>query len=182
MQIREMQAAAEHRGFTADIFTDPGWSGSKESRPELDRMLDLCRRGKYGVVMVYRFDRFARTLKQLLAALEEFDSLGVKFISLHENIDTTGPTGRLMFQIVAAFAEFERNLIRERVRSGIANARAKGKTLGRPSVVTDAQRARIGQLRDAGKPWRAIAGELDLRLATVLRCAPGRSKNPFQDA
>src|SRR5215469_10848860 len=88
-------------------------------------------------VIVYRYDRFARSLKQLVDALGEFSALGIQFVSLHEGVDTTTPNGRLIFGIFASIAEFERELIRERVLSGLADARAKGKTLGRPKVRRD---------------------------------------------
>jgi DNA invertase Pin-like site-specific DNA recombinase len=93
-----------------------------------------CRRRRIDAVIVYRYDRFARSLRQLVNALEEFRSLGIEFISLHEGVDTSTPNGRLVFGIFASIAEFERELIRDRVRSGIAAARSKGKRLGRPRV------------------------------------------------
>ena len=102
-------------------------------------------------VCVYRYDRFARSLRQLVNALEEFRALGIDFVSLHEGVDTSTPNGRLIFGIFASIAEFERELIRDRVRSGIAAARAKGKRLGRPRVVVDA--ASIAALRSAGRSW-----------------------------
>src|SRR5690349_9736298 len=119
MQLREMQEFANSRNWELELFPDVGQSGGKESRPELDRMMQLVRRRKCDVVLVYKFDRFARSLRHLLNALAEFDALGIAFISLHDNIDTTTPSGRLMFQIIGAFAEFERAMIRARVKSGI---------------------------------------------------------------
>src|SRR3954447_490577 len=97
-------------------------------------MLADCRRRSVDAVIVYRYDRFARSLRQLVNALEEFRSLGIDFISLHEGVDTSTPNGRLIFGIFASIAEFERELIRDRVKSGIAAARAKGKRLGRPAI------------------------------------------------
>jgi len=125
MQIRDMATEAEHRGWEHTIFPEPGVSGSKEKRPVLDRMMADVRRRKFDVVMVWKFDRFARSLRHLVNALEEFHELGVEFVSVKDQVDTTTAAGRLMFQIIGAFAEFERECIRERVRSGIANARAK---------------------------------------------------------
>lgn len=126
MQLREMQEFATSRGWEQELFPDVGVSGTKESRPELDRMMALVRRRRCDIVLVYKFDRFARSLRQLLNALEEFDALGIAFVSLHDHVDTTTPTGRLMFQIVGAFGEFERSIIRARVKSGMAHAKAAG--------------------------------------------------------
>lgn len=98
-------------------------------------MIDAERR-RFDVVVVYRYDRFARSLRHLVNALEEFRALGIEFVSIHEGVDTSTPNGRLIFGIFASIAEFERELIRDRVRSGLRNARAKGKRLGRWAVVT----------------------------------------------
>jgi DNA invertase Pin-like site-specific DNA recombinase len=124
--------------------------------------------------VVYRYDRFARSLRQLVNALEEFRSLGIDFISLHEGVDTSTPNGRLVFGIFASIAEFERELIRDRVRSGLAAARAKGKVLGRPKKELDA--SRVASLRAAGHRWRAIAKQLGVGVGTLYRIAPERSK------
>jgi DNA invertase Pin-like site-specific DNA recombinase len=128
-----------------------------------------CRRRHIDAVIVYRYDRFARSLRQLVNALEEFRSLGVEFISLHEGVDTSTPNGRLVFGIFASIAEFERELIRDRVRSGIAAARSKGKRLGRPRVKVDA--ARIATLRASGLSWPKIAAELGASVGTVYGAA-----------
>jgi DNA invertase Pin-like site-specific DNA recombinase len=139
-------------------FIDSGVSGSKESRPALNRLLADAKRRKFGAVLVYRYDRFARSLRQLVNALAEFDALGIHFVSLHEGVDTSTPNGRLVFGIFASIAEFERELIRGRVRSGLAAARARGKKLGRPRIFVDA--ARIARLRSQGRTVREIADEL----------------------
>jgi DNA invertase Pin-like site-specific DNA recombinase len=128
-----------------------------------------CRRRHIDAVIVYRYDRFARSLRQLVNALEEFRSLGIEFISLHEGVDTSTPNGRLVFGIFASIAEFERELIRDRVRSGIAAARSKGKRLGRPRVKVDA--ARIASLRASGLSWPKIAAELGVSVGTVYGAA-----------
>lgn len=133
MQTRELREYCDRRGWTiAEEFVDTGISGSKEHRPSLDRLLSMCRRRLVSAVVVYRYDRSARSLRQLVNALEEFRSLGIDFISLHEGVDTSTPNGRLVFGIFASIAEFERELIRDRVRSGLASAKAKGKRLGLP--------------------------------------------------
>jgi DNA invertase Pin-like site-specific DNA recombinase len=128
MQLRELREYCGRRGWAiAGEYVDCGISGSKERRPQLDRLLVACRKRQVDAVVVYRYDRFARSLRQLVNALEEFRSLGIDFVSLHEGVDTSTPNGRLVFGIFATIAEFERELIRDRVRSGLASARAKGK-------------------------------------------------------
>jgi len=167
MQVAELEEFAKRRGWQTELFTDAGWSGAKQSRPSLDRMMALVRKRQCDVVLVYRYDRFARSLHHLVSSLAEFDSLGVQFVSLHEGVDTSTPNGRLIFHIFASIAEFERELIRERVKSGVAHARAQGIRLGRPRA--DADPAKIALLRDEGMTLRAIAGRLELSHATVAR-------------
>src|SRR5205823_7352676 len=106
----------------------------KPKRPALDELMTDCRKRKIDVVLVWKFDRFARSLKQLILALEEFKDLGIDFVSYTEHIDTTTPSGELFFQIFGAFAQFERALVSERVKSGLAHARDQGKRLGRPPL------------------------------------------------
>src|SRR6202142_153082 len=155
MQIRELREYCQRRGWEiVGEYVDAGISGSKEHRPQLDALLVACRKRLVDAVVVYRYDRFARSLRQLVNALEEFRSLGIEFISLHEGVDTSTPNGRLVFGIFASIAEFERELIRDRVKSGIAAARSKGKKLGRPRVSVDT--VRIAALRASGASWRAI--------------------------
>jgi DNA invertase Pin-like site-specific DNA recombinase len=142
----------------------------------LDALLIACRKRRVDAVVVYRYDRFARSLRQLVNALEEFRSLGIEFISLHEGVDTSTPNGRLIFGIFAGIAEFERELIRDRVKSGIAAARSKGKRLGRPRVSLDL--ARIAALRASGRSWPQIAKALGLSVGTVYQAAERLSKIP----
>jgi DNA invertase Pin-like site-specific DNA recombinase len=166
MQLRDLRAYCAARGYE-DVaeFVDTGVSGSKDSRPELNRLMDEARKRKIGVVLVWRFDRFARSTKHLLSALDEFRSLGVQFVSYQENMDTSSPLGQALFTIVAAIAELERNLIRERVTAGVRNARAAGKTLGRPKRVVD--RERILSMRQSGLSISTIAAELGVGYGTV---------------
>ena len=124
----------------------------------MDCLLSDCRKRLVDAVVVYRYDRFARSLRQLVNALEEFCALGIDFVSLHEGVDTSTPNGRLVFGIFASIAEFERELIRARVRSGLASTRAKGKHLGRPRVGVDS--SRIAALRAQGRPWAEICKQL----------------------
>src|ERR1700745_3723927 len=146
MQIRELREYCKRRGWDIEgEYVDTGVCGAKEHRPQLDALLAVCRKRRVDAVVVYRYDRFARSLRQLVNALEEFRSLGIEFISLHEGVDTSTPNGRLVFGIFVSIAEFERELIRDRVKSGIAAAKSRGKRLGRPRVSVDA--ARIAVLR-----------------------------------
>ena len=159
MQTREMRQMVEARGWTlVDSYVDEGISGSKDSRPELNRLMADAHKRRFDVVLVWKFDRFARSVSHLLRALETFASLGVSFVSLSEQIDTTTPYGKMVFTILGAVAELERALIQERVRAGVRNAKAKGKTLGRPRASVDAQR--IMALRAQGRTIREIASEL----------------------
>jgi DNA invertase Pin-like site-specific DNA recombinase len=155
MQLRELREYVERRGWTiSEEYVDHGISGSKDSRPALNRLMsDACRRS-FDAILVWKIDRFGRSLKHLVNALAELAALGVAFISLRDNLDLSTPSGRLMFQIIGAMAEFERALIQERVRAGLRNARAKGRRLGRPRVIVDA--ARIASLREQGHSWSQI--------------------------
>lgn len=181
LQIRELREYCERRGWQiAGEYVDAGVSGAKDSRPELNRLLANARRRGFDVLTVYRYDRFARSLRQLVNALEEFRSLGIEFVSLHEGVDTSTPNGRLVFGIFASIAEFERELIRDRVRSGLRNARAKGKQLGRPKITLDSRR--IAALRDSGASWPSIAAELGVGVGTAYRAYQTLSKNPLTTA
>ena len=139
MQTRELREYCQRRGFEiVGEYTDVGISGSKDSRPELNRLMADAKQRRFDAVCVWKPDRFGRSLRHLVNALADLESLGVSFISIKDNLDLSTPSGRLMFQIIGAMAEFERALIQERVKAGLRNARAKGKTLGRPRVVVDA--------------------------------------------
>ena len=172
MQLSELREYAIRQGWQiADEYTDQGVSGSKESRPALNRLMVDAQRRKFDAVLVWKIDRFGRSLKHLVNALAELGAFGVAFISLRDNLDLSTPSGRLMFQIIGAMAEFERALIQERVRAGLRNARAKGKRLGRRRAIVDA--SRIVALRASGASWRAISRELGVGLGTVYRAIPG---------
>jgi DNA invertase Pin-like site-specific DNA recombinase len=176
MQTREMCEFCERRGWQiVEQFTDTGVSGSKDSRPGLNRLLADARHRKFDAVLVYRYDRFARSLRQLVNALGEFEALGIHFISLHEGVDTSTPNGRLVFGIFASIAEFERELIRSRVRSGLAAARAKGRRLGRPRVKVDAQQ--VSALRKQGASWATICRQTGLSRGTAQRALLRLPKN-----
>ena len=177
MQTHELREYCQRRGLEiVGEYVDAGISGAKERRPQLDRLMTDCRRRLFDTVLVYRYDRFARSLRHLVNALEEFRALGIEFISLHEGVDTSTPNGRLIFGIFASIAEFERELIRDRVKSGIAAARSKGKRLGRPRVVVDD--AQIALLRASGASWPSIARQLGVSVGTVYQAARNLSKIP----
>jgi DNA invertase Pin-like site-specific DNA recombinase len=168
MQLRELREYAERRGWqVAGEYTDHGVSGSKESRPELNRLMIDAHMRRFDAILVWKIDRFGRSLKHLVNALADLGAYGVAFVSLRDNLDLSTPSGRLMFAVIGAMAEFERALIQERVKAGLRNAQAKGKRLGRPRRVVDA--SRIAALRASGASWRAIARELGVGLATLYR-------------
>jgi len=175
MQLAELREYCARRGWdVAGEYVDMGVSGAKERRPELDRLLADCRKRQVGAVVVYRYDRFARSLRQLVNALCEFDALGIEFVSFHEGVDTSTPNGRLVFGIFASIAEFERELIRERVRSGMAAARARGARIGRPRKPVDADK--VAELRAQGASWRAVACAVGMGVGTVRRAAQEHSR------
>src|SRR5690348_14254162 len=182
-QLRELREYAARRGWMiACEYVDTGWSGAKASRPQLDRlMLDASKRD-FDAVLVYKLDRFGRSVRNCLDGIEALRAHGVRFLAISQNIDTdeSNPTSRLMIHILAAVAEFERELIRERVCAGVRNARQKGKRLGRPKRVFDRQRAL--ELRQQGRSLPQIARELGVGLGTVVRALDGQrlSKIPPQ--
>ena len=138
MQTRDLEQFAQARGWRlVDSYLDLGISGSKDKRPQLDRLMADAHKRRFDIVIVWRFDRFARSVSHLLRALETFNALGIAFVSLSEQMDTTTPTGKMIFTVLGAVAELERSLIVERVRAGLRNARAKGKTPGRPRKIVD---------------------------------------------
>ena len=155
-----------------------GISGAREKHPQLDRLIADAHRRKFDAVVVWRFDRFARSVSHLLRALETFKALGIEFVSLSEQVDTSTPTGKMVFTVLGAVAELERSLIAERVKAGLRNAKAKGKKLGRPRVAVDA--ATVARLRASGKSWAAIANELGIGEGTVRRTAQRSAKNPLE--
>jgi DNA invertase Pin-like site-specific DNA recombinase len=167
LQLDELRQVAAQRGWTFTEFVDEGVSGSKDRRPALDRMMADARAGKLDVVAVWRFDRFARDTRHLLTAMEEFRALGVAFVSLREQIDTSTPMGKAMFTIISAIGELERDLIRERVVAGVQRAKANGKHCGRPKVAMDLRPA-IALLRE-GRGLKDVAAILKVSRATLRR-------------
>ncbi len=175
MQTRELREYCERRGWKfAGEYVDEGISGARDSRPELNRLMADAHRRRFDAVVVWRFDRFARSVSHLLRALETFKALGIDFVSLSEQVDTNTPTGKMVFTVLGAVAELERSLIAERVRAGLRNARAKGKRLGRPRVAVDA--ARITALRTQGLSWREIVAETGISKGSAQRAFCGLPK------
>jgi DNA invertase Pin-like site-specific DNA recombinase len=177
LQTRELREYIEHRGWqVTDEYVDIGISGTKEKRPELDRLMWDAHRRRFDAVVVWKFDRFARSVSHLLRALETFKAQGIEFVSFSEQLDTSTPAGKLVFTVLGAVAELERSLIVERVKAGLRNAKAKGKRLGRPKVGVDA--ARIAGLRTAGRSWSEIACQTGWTKGTVQRAFYAQNASP----
>jgi DNA invertase Pin-like site-specific DNA recombinase len=174
LQVRELKEYCVRRGWQiTGCYIDAGISGSKESRPELDRLMADAHQRRFDAVLVWKLDRFGRSLRHLVSALAEFESLGISFVSLRDNLDLSTPSGRLMFQIIGAMAEFERSLIVERVKAGMRNARAKGKAIGRPprTFLTPDVRKAIGvAYRNDEGSLRQLAARFGTSVGMVQRC------------
>jgi DNA invertase Pin-like site-specific DNA recombinase len=175
MQLRDFAEFCERRGWAvADRYVDIGISGAKEKRLELDRLMSDAHRRRFDVVVVWSFDRMARSVSHLLRALETFNALGIAFVSLREQIDTSTPAGKMVFTVLGAVAELERSLIAERVRAGMRNARAKGKRIGRPprTQLSPEDRKSIAEAYWSRKAsFRQLARRFDTSIGTVQRCA-----------
>ncbi len=169
MQVSDLRRYCEQRGF--DIykeFSDEGISGTKDRRPSLDQLMADARKRKFDAIICWRFDRFARSTKHLITALEEFCHLGIDFISYRENIDTSSPLGKAIFTIVSAIAELERNIIVERVKAGIRRARENGKRLGRPKRL-DLNVEELQKMRAQGLSFGKIGERVKACPATIYQ-------------
>jgi DNA invertase Pin-like site-specific DNA recombinase len=169
VQLRELRALATARGWTISReYVDAGMSGSSTSRPELSQLLADAHKGCFAGILVWRLDRLGRSLRHLVTVVEDLLARGIDVISATEpHMDSTTPTGRLLRNIFASVAEYEREMIRERVVAGLRKAKASGKHIGRPRMVLN--RIRIDQLRGEGMSWRAIARKMNLPRSTVYR-------------
>ncbi len=168
VQLAALRAHAAQRGWqVVEEFVDRGVSGTTERRPALDRLMKAAWAGHFQVVLVWRFDRFARSVKHLVAALETFRSLQVGFVSLQEQLDTSTPIGQAMFTIIGAMAQLERDIIRERVKAGLERAKARGIRLGRPRVPVAADE--LVTLRAQGLSFGEMARRLRCSRSTVRR-------------
>ena len=178
-QERALREYVQRRGWKLQqIYRDQGVCGASSNRPALNELLKACRRGSVDVVVVWKFDRFARSLRQLMSGLEMCRALGIDFVSVTEAVDTSEPAGELLFQLIGAVAQFERSLIAERVKSGLANARANGKVLGRPALrkLSRAERRQLRQERAQRKvPFRVLAKKFGVSVWTAHRLCAGRS-------
>jgi DNA invertase Pin-like site-specific DNA recombinase len=152
---------------------DEGISGSKDSRPALNELMNDSRKRKFDVVLVWRFDRFARSTRHLINALEEFKNLGIDFVSYQENIDTSSPLGNAIFTIISAVAQLEKDIIAERVKAGLRKAVENGKKLGRPRTSIDG--GKVHRLRSQGLSHRAIDTQLGISHSTVGQILRHRS-------
>jgi DNA invertase Pin-like site-specific DNA recombinase len=173
VQLAELRAYAGRRGGEFIEFIDQGVSGRKDSRPALDKMMAAAKRREISAVAIVRLDRLGRSVLHLAKLAEEFESLGIELISLHEAIDTSTASGKMMFGMFSLVAEFEANLIRERTLAGLEAARKRGSIIGRPPALTAAQRRRVARLRSSGKSLRQIATQLEVGVATVQRVLQG---------
>lgn len=173
MQITDLQEYAHKREWEVYGIFEDKISGSTKSRPELDKLIDLGKHRKFDIVLVWKFDRFARSLKMLVDSLELFKDLGIDFVSYKEQVDTTTAMGRLIFSINSAYAEFEKELIKDRVKSGVANKRAKmlrdGDSSWGRKELDPIKRVKIKKLKDSGKSIRQIAKELKISTTTVIK-------------
>ena len=174
MQLRDLRELADRRGFEiVDEYCDEGISGSKDSRPGLNRLLADAKTGKFSVVLVWKLDRLGRSLVHLVRLMEDFQRLGIELVSFSEGLDFTTTTGKLLYQIICAFAEFERDCIRERVRAGMRNAKAKGKRIGRPprTWLSEETRKDIALAYQRGEgSLRQLAARYSTSAGTVQRC------------
>jgi DNA invertase Pin-like site-specific DNA recombinase len=167
LQLRELREYCVHRGWEISGEYVDHIGGAKDKRPQLDRLMADAHRRRFDAVVVWKFDRFARSVSHLLRALETFRALGIEFVSLSEQVDTSTPMGKMVFTVLGAVAELERALIVERVKAGLRNARAKGKRLGRPRVSVSPMT--MQELRAEGLTLRAIASRCRVSKTTVIR-------------
>ena len=170
MQVRELREYAARRGWAVTgEYVDTGWSGAKASRPELDRLMRDASLRRFDAVLVWKLDRFGRSVRNCIEGIEALRSHGVRFLAVSQSIDTdeSNPTARLLLHILASVAEFEREMIRERVSAGVRNAQRNGKQLGRRRAVFSRDKAR--QMHLAGASVREIATALQVGRGTIQR-------------
>ena len=168
MQLRELREYCQRRGWKIDReYVDTGWSGAKASRPQFDLLMADARMRRFDSILVWKLDRWGRSVSNCLATIQELRQLGVRWMAVTQNLDTdeNNPTARLILHILASVAEFEREMIRERIKAGMNAAKHRGTRCGRPRLQLD--RARILKLRQSGASVRAIAKQLELSIGTV---------------
>ena len=166
--MKDLREYARARGWEVfSEYVDRGESGAKDKRPELDRLMEDARKRRIDGILVWKLDRFGRSLKSLVTTLEELRGLGVQFVSYTENLDFSTPAGRAMANLIGVFAEFERDLIRERVRAGIQNAKSKGIRVGRRPLIDKRLLGTVRDMKDRGMSIRGISRELGLSKSLV---------------
>ena len=169
-QLQELRATAQRMGYTVVAeFVDSGISGMKtrQDRPALDSLMKSATQRKFDMVMCWSIDRLGRSLQNLVEILNEMQSMKIDMFFLQQGMDTTTPSGRMIFSVFGAIGEFERNLIRERVIAGQRRAVANGVKIGRPSKMNDGMRSAIKLLREKGMGIKQIAKELQVGIGTV---------------
>jgi DNA invertase Pin-like site-specific DNA recombinase len=180
MQEQELVEYVKRRNWTLyKIYSDNGVSGAREDRPGLNALLSDVKRGRVNLVAVWSLDRMARSVRQLVELAAEFNSHGVDFVALRQSIDTVSPAGRLTYHVLSAVAEFERELLRDRVRAGLAQARRKGKRLGRPALRrfdTD-EIEEIRKLRRDGSSVRSLAIRFGTTQYLITKLAEGKREH-----
>ena len=175
-QLLDLRRFVSERGWNLfREYVDEGISGTKDSRPALNELMNDAKKRRFDVVLVWRFDRFARSTRHLINALEEFKNLSIDFVSYQENIDTSSPLGSAIFTIISAVAQLERDIIAERVKAGLRRAKENGKKLGRPRVAVDA--TRVAVLRNQGRSWAEISKQLGIGKGTAQRAFYRLPKN-----
>lgn len=169
MQLNQLREFVERSGWIIyQEYIDQSYTGANTSRPAFLEMTIAARKRKFDVLLVWKLDRLSRSLKDLINTLDELGSFGIDFVSYDNNLDTSTPTGKLVFQIVGAVAEFEKDIIRERVIAGLANAKQKGKRLGRPPVSDDLCKKAV-ELRSKGLSFRKIGQTLSINEGTIRK-------------
>ncbi len=176
IQVNEIRRFCDGRDWRVDHeIVDHGFSGSTDNRPGYKELMRLVRSKEVDCVVVLKLDRLFRSLKHLVSALEEFESLGVQFVAIRDNVDYSTPSGRLFVQILGSLGEFERSLLRERTLMGLEHARKQGKTFGRPRVHNE---AKIIQLHDRGMTYRQIQSTLKIPMGSIARAIKSARKSP----
>ncbi len=168
VQLHALREYARARSLeVVEEFVDHGVSGSKDQRPALNRLLKDAQRRRFDLVACVKLDRLARSVRHLTTLAAEFEALGIGLVVLDQAIDTTTPSGRLLFHVLGAIAEFERDLIRERTRAGMRAARRRGKRIGRPRAISGSATFALERALSEGRSVRSLARELGVSRATV---------------
>lgn len=168
MQLLDLRKLAEQRGFDiAKEYSDEGHSGSKTSRPALDAMLADARKGRFQTILIWKLDRLGRSTAHLIGLLENFRAWGIELVSFSEGLDFSTTAGKLFYTLLGAFAEFEKDTIRERIRGGLRNARSKGRRPGR--VCPDVSAEQLREALAGGQSYLEVSGRLGISPSTISR-------------